>query len=90
MLERKIEKRLYDKVKKHGGLALKLNTTTMNGMPDRLVLLPGGRAVFVELKQTGAKPRRAQIKRHEQLRRLGFAVAVIDDTEQIGGLLDGV
>ena len=90
MLESKIEKALYDKVKKCGGLALKLNTMTMNGMPDRLVLLPLGRAVFVELKRKGATPRRAQLKRHELLRGLGFEVVMIDDAEQIGGLLDGV
>ena len=55
----------------------------MNGMPDRLVLLPGGRMGFVELKAPGKEPRLVQELRMRQLRRLGFLVAVVDKPEQI-------
>ena len=62
----------------------------MNGMPDRLVLLPGGRMGFVELKAPGKKPQLVQELRMRQLRRLGFKAYVIDGTEQIGGVLDAI
>jgi hypothetical protein len=56
-------------------------------MPDRLVLLPGGQIGFVEVKVPGAKPRPLQERRHEQLRELGFQVSVLDDPEQIPGII---
>ena len=43
---------------------------------------------FVEVKAPGEKPRPLQIRRHEQLRQLGFRVAVLDDPEQIPSILE--
>lgn len=83
MLESQIESRLVQAVKAKGGLAIKLNPMSLAGIPDRLVLLPGGRIVFVELKAPGKKPRRVQEVRHNQLRSLGFEVLVIDSVEMI-------
>jgi hypothetical protein len=59
-------------------------------MPDRLVLLPGGKMAFVEVKAYGIKPRPLQIKRHETLRRLGFKVYVLDEQRQIGVILNEI
>jgi hypothetical protein len=59
-------------------------------MPDRLVLLPGGKLAFVEVKAPGKKPRMLQVKRHEKLRELGFQVFVLDATEDIPGLLETI
>lgn len=59
-------------------------------MPDRIILLPGGRMAFAELKAPGKKPRRLQLARHRLLRRLGFRVYVIDSTGQIGGVIDEI
>ena len=59
----------------------------MNGMPDRLVLMPGGRMGFVELKAPGKKPRLLQELRMRQLRRMGFLVAVVDNVAQIDYVL---
>ena len=59
-------------------------------MPDRLVLLPGGRLGFVELKAPGKKPRALQETRHRLLRRLGFKVYVIDGIEQIDRILNEI
>ena len=58
-----------------------------DGVPDRIVLLPGGKMGFVELKAPGQKLRPLQRRRREQLERLGFRVFVIDGVEQIGGVL---
>ena len=88
MQERRIEQRLVAMVRQHGGLALKLTSPTMAGVPDRLVLLPGGRAVFVELKAPGKKLRPLQHKRKAQLETLGFRVAVLDSREAIQSFLE--
>ena len=51
---------------------------------------PDGKAGFVEVKSPGKKPRKIQLLRHQQLRRLGFQVFVLDKKEDIGGVLDGI
>nr|DAQ63027.1 MAG TPA: Nuclease [Caudoviricetes sp.] len=90
MLERVIESRLRQEAKKRGGMALKFVSPGMNGVPDRIVLLPGGKVAFVELKAPGKVPRALQEKRMGQLRKLGFLVYVLDGTERIGGILDEI
>lgn len=87
-MEKDIEKKLVKAVKSTGGIAPKLVSPGFDGMPDRLVLLPGGIMAFAELKAPGKKPRPLQLSRHRLLRKLGFKVYVIDDPEQIGGMLD--
>ena len=90
MREKEIEKKLVRAVKSMGGIAPKLVCPGFDGMPDRILLLPGGRIAFVEVKAPGIKPRPLQRARHEMLRRLGFKVYVLDDEGQIGGLLDEI
>ena len=87
MREKVLERKLVEAVKAMGGLCPKFVSPGFDGMPDRLVLLPGGRLAFVEVKAMGCKPRPLQESRHELLRRLGFKVYVLDDGEQIGGML---
>ena len=57
MTEKAIEMRLAAAVRSYGGVAVKLAATGISGMPDRLLLLPGGRMAFVETKAPGKKPR---------------------------------
>ena len=83
MTEKQIEQKLVKRVKALGGLALKLNPLGMDGIPDRLILLPKGIAFFVETKAPGKKPRALQVNRMKQLERLGFACFVLDDDKQI-------
>lgn len=90
MLEKQIERKLTKAVKIRGGIALKLVSLSYDGMPDRLVLLPGGILMFVEVKAPGKAPRPLQSARHNQLRRLGFKVSILDDEGQIGGILDEI
>ena len=90
MRERAIERKLIQAVRRSGGLALKFVSPGFNGVPDRLLLFTGGRAAFAEVKAPGQKPRPLQVHRMEQLRRLGFKVFVIDDTEQIGGVISEI
>ena len=90
MKEKNIESRLVRAVRSMGGLAPKWVSPGLDGVPDRIILLPGGRMAFAELKAPGKKPRPLQEKRIGQLRRLGFPVYVIDSVEQIGGVLDEI
>ncbi len=90
MHERIIESKLTRATKAMGGLALKFISPGYDGVPDRIVLFPGGRIAFVEVKAPGEKPRPLQLSRHRLLRRLGFRVYVLDAAEQIGGILDEI
>ena len=87
MREKTIEQKLVKAVKSAGGLALKFVPPGFAGVPDRLLLLPGGKMAFAEVKRQGEKPRPLQLRRHETLRRLGFMVFVVDDEVQIGGII---
>lgn len=90
MREKIIEQRLVKAVKARGGMCPKFTSPGMDGMPDRLVLLPQGHIGFVEVKAPGEKPRPLQIYRHKQLRQLGLQVYVLDYPEQIRGILDDI
>ena len=87
MREKVIEQKLAQAVKKVGGLAIKFTSPGLDGMPDRLVILPESHIAFVEVKAPGLKPRPLQLKRHELLRRLGCRVFVLDDEGQIPELM---
>ncbi len=90
MREKQIEAKLVKAVKAVGGICPKLVSPGMDGMPDRMVLLPGYRIGFVEVKAPGKEPRPLQTNRHRMLRKLGFPVFVLDDPEQIAGIIEEV
>ena len=90
MREKTIEKKLVIAIKDMGGIAPKFMSPGFDGMPDRIVLLPGGRMGFVEVKAPGKVPRPLQEVRHRMLRRLGFQVYLLDAVDQIGGILDAI
>ena len=70
-----VERRLVRVVKELGGFTVKL--VQGEGLPDRLVLLPGGRVVFVELKKPrGGVVAPLQVLRHRELDGLGFSTVV--------------
>lgn len=90
MREKTTEQQLVKQAKKKGGIVLKFVSPGFAGMPDRLVLMPYGKMAFVEVKAPNKKPRALQMSRHRLLERLGFRVYVLDDPEQIGGILDDI
>lgn len=90
MRESQIEKRLVAAVHKRHGLCPKWVSPGLDGVPDRIILLPGKRIAFAELKALGKTPRTQQLYRKTQLEQLGFRVYIIDNTEQIGGVLDEI
>ena len=88
MREKIIEEQLVKSIRLMGGLAPKFVSPGFDGVPDRLILLPNGRMAFAELKAPGKQLRPLQKRRKRQLEALGFRVFVIDNTDQIGGVLD--
>lgn len=90
MKEQNIELFLIRQVCLKGGLCLKMNSITMKGLPDRLVLLPEGKMFFAELKAPGKKPRPEQFRVHEKLRRRGFDVYVIDSRAAVKEILNEI
>ena len=77
--ENKVDKYLSRIVSREGGLSLKFVSPGMAGVPDRMVILPGGIIWFVELKAPHKKPRALQRVVMRRLRRLGCQVVTIDD-----------
>ncbi len=83
MEESKIERHLKKQIELLGGLALKFISPGLSGVPDRIVLLPQGRIIFVELKAPGKKTRPIQEYRIKMIRALGFRVEIIDSIEKV-------
>ena len=88
--EKYLERCLASTIKARGGHALKFTSMTETGYPDRIVLLPGGRVFFVELKSTGKKLRSLQVLRKKELEELGFEVFVIDSLSSLKTFCDGI
>lgn len=87
--ERTIENKLRKDTILRGGKCLKLQSEA--GTPDRIVLLPGGKVGFVETKRDESEtPRRLQLERHRELRRLGFPVFILNSKDDIKTVLDKI
>ena len=85
--EKDLERRLNREIKQMGGKSVKVYNPWDVGFPDRMLLMPGGRLIFVELKSTGERPRAIQRVKHEELRALGYEVRVIDRNKKIDQLI---
>ena len=85
--EKLIERKLVDGVKARGGLCVKFYSAYQRGVPDRIILMPGGRIYFVELKSTGKKPTKLQEIFLQKLRDLGFIAVVIDTIDKLNAFM---
>lgn len=79
--EKVFERTLSKYVDDIGGMAVKLLSQFLRGLPDRMFLLKGGIVVFVEFKSTGKKPTKMQEYIHKRMQALGFPVLVVDSVE---------
>ena len=85
--ERDIEEYLREKAKALKGKAYKWTSPGNNGVPDRIVMLPGARIIFVELKAPGKDATPIQKLQHKRIRDLGFQVFVIDSKQGVDELI---
>ncbi len=85
--EKSLERYLSLEVARMGGKALKYFNPTSTGWPDRIVLLPGGLCVWIELKSKGERPRPLQAHRHGSLRDMGHRVYTCDSRDKIDRML---
>lgn len=83
--EKVFERTLSKYVDDTGGMAVKLLSQFLRGLPDRMFLLKGGRVLFVEFKSTGKKPTKIQEYIHKRIQALGFPVLVVDSAETYEG-----
>lgn len=89
--EKDTERYLNRRVKALGGRSYKWVSPGCSGVPDRIVVMPGGRAVFVELKSEGRTSTDQQKRRQAELRKLGCTVyADIDTKEKVREMLDEI
>jgi hypothetical protein len=80
-LEKTVEQALVRRVKSLGGMCEKFTSPGRRSVPDRIVTMPDGRIIFVELKKPGAKPTEMQMRDHAKRRAMGCDVRVIDTVE---------
>ena len=85
--EKSIERYLVEKAKNIGLPCLKYSNPNMVGYPDRLLVLSGGRVIWVELKSKGRKPTKIQQMRITELSGMGPTVRVIDNKADIDELI---
>lgn len=83
MKESQLEKKFRISVERVGGMAPKWVSPSNRGVPDRIVILPGGRTVFVELKSPGKPLQPLQRRWTKKLQALGHQVYKIDSIDDI-------
>lgn len=84
--ERVIERALVEAVAAAGGVAYKFTSPARRGVPDRLIVLPGGRLFFAELKGDGGRLSKLQEVEIARLRQLGARVEVVSSLAAAKGI----
>lgn len=90
MLEKDIEAKLKRGVERAGGLCLKWVSPGCTGVMDRIVLLPGGRVIFVELKKSGGRLSERQKWLAERMVELGMTVLCLWTMDAVDDFLEVV
>ena len=89
MTEKDIERKLKKRVESLGCMCLKFVSPGYAGVPDRMILAPGGKIIFVELKAPGKKERPRQSYVQRKFRELGFIViSSVDSDEKIDQVVE--
>lgn len=92
--ERDVEAYLRRRVEGLGGMALKFTSPGNDGVPDRVIIMPGGLVSFVETKTKGGRLSPIQKWQHDRMQRRGCSVRTIWTKAQVdewlGGVADGV
>lgn len=88
--EKDVEQYLVTSLGKINLPCLKFDPTNRIGMPDRIVPLPDGKVIWVELKTEGGSLEEIQKLRHHELKRLGHRVEVVWSREDVDNLIEGI
>ena len=89
MTERDVERNLKKKVEALGCMCLKFESPGYTGVPDRIIIIPGGEIIFVELKAPGKKERPRQVYVQQRFREMGCTViSSVDSLEKINDVLE--
>lgn len=88
MRETLIEHQLTRAIHAHGGICWKWIAPGTAGVPDRIVILPTNKIIFIEVKAPGQNPRPIQTHRINQLKKLGAHVYIIDSPQSIKQMLN--
>jgi len=87
--EKSVEKYFKEQIEFHlGGKAFKFTSPGTRGMPDRIVFLPDGYCLLVELKKPKSATRKAQQMIHKMLNRMGHQVFVVNSKEAVDKFID--
>lgn len=84
--ERVVERALVEAVAAAGGVAYKFTSPARRGVPDRLIVLPGGCLFFAEVKGTGGRLSKLQVIEIARLRQLGARVEIITGLDEARGI----
>ena len=90
LLERDIERYLVRRVAERGGAAYKWVSPGHVGVADRIVMLPGGRVWFVELKTVKGRLSPLQKVFAADMARMGMNYAVLRSKGEVDELLQRV
>ena len=86
--ENQVESYLHKRVVAAGGMTYKWVSPNMVGVPDRIVIMPGGRVYFVEVKSMDGKLSPVQVRRLKELEALQAKVYVVYGTEDVDRLME--
>ena len=89
-MEKHIEAHLVKKVKEIGGVAYKFVSPANRGVADRLVVLPGGGVIFVEVKSATGKLSPLQEQFAKDMQRLGQNYIVLNSREAVNAFIETV
>lgn len=88
MLESDVERELRMRVQEIGGICIKTKAIGYRGFFDRVVVLPGGKVWFVELKRPkGGRLSVHQVYLIDRFSQLGAMTAVVKNSKDIDRLL---
>lgn len=82
-----IENKLVREVRKRGGLCYKFISPGNPGVPDRIVITPEGRTVYVELKTEIGQLEKIQHWQLDEMRKRNADVRVLKGMEQVDQFL---
>lgn len=89
-MEKHIEAHLVKKVKEIGGVAYKFVSPANRGVADRVVVLPGGGVIFVEVKSATGKLSPLQEQFAKDMQRLGQNYIVLNSREAVNAFIETV